>query len=74
MPKLDRLASQRKSDGIVPYPYANCTVQLERLDPEMLKVQLQKLDPAMFQTQKEKPTKRIWKHTKESREKKKKNQ
>jgi hypothetical protein len=69
MPKLDRLASQRKNAGnaMVPYPYANCTVQLERLDPEMLKVQLQKLDPAMPQTQKKEVSRRIWKHTEKHR-------
>jgi hypothetical protein len=61
MPKLDRLTSP--SDGIVPYPYANCRVQLERLDPEMLKVF--KLDPKMLQTQKKR---RIRTYTKEARE------
>ena len=29
----------------------NCTVQLERLDPEMFKVQLERLDPEMFKVQ-----------------------
>jgi hypothetical protein len=62
MPKLNRnwVASQKSADkDMVPYPYANCKVKLERLDPAMLEA---------LQTQKKEVSKRIRKYTEETRE------
>jgi hypothetical protein len=56
--------------GIMTYLNKNCTVQLERLHPDMFTVQLERLDPEIPQTQKKEVS--SGKYTTQDRERNKK--